>query len=175
MDEDAAGVTYLAQAPGGTRGYAALKVYGPRDDVEAVLSRYRRWQPALAGLVDPGIARLLDVGLTVDGRLFVASEYIAGWPLTALRSHASVGAAERAELARQLTSAIDAVHEAGLVHLKLDASKVRLSMTYGPRATVLGLGSSLIVDGASGSPEVDRLALAAVLRELDGESPPSTS
>ena len=41
MGEDSHGVTYLAQALTGARGYVALKVHGPRDDHEAVLSRYR--------------------------------------------------------------------------------------------------------------------------------------
>lgn len=170
VGEDTHGVTYLAQALTGTRGYVALKVHGPRHDAEAVLSRYRQWKPALARVRHPSVARLLDVGLTADGRLYVASEYVAGWPLTALRSHAPVGIDERAELARQLTGAIDAVHGAGVVHLKLATSNVKVSMANGPHATILGLGSSLIVDGADGPPDVDRLALTAVIRELGVES-----
>ena len=166
IGEGSRGVTYLAQALTGTRGHVALKVLGPNDDVDAVLSRYRRWKPALARIQHPSIANLLDVGLTAEGLLYVASEYVAGWPLTAVASRASVGMRERVEIARQLTGAIDAAHAAGVVHLKLDASTVKISMANGPRATILGLGSSLIVDGATGEPDVDRLALADIIREL---------
>jgi serine/threonine protein kinase len=166
MGEDSLGVTYLAQALTGTRAIVALKIYRFRDDAEAVLSRYVTWKPVLATLTHPGLARFLDVGLTGGGELYVASEYVAGWPLTSLASHASIESAERTMIARHLKSAIEAAHTAGLVHLKLDASRIKISTTNGLRATILGLGASLIVDGAAGPPDVDRLALSRIIREL---------
>ena len=166
IGEGPGSVTYLAQALAGARGYVALKVHGPRDDAEAVLARYQRWKPALDAVRHPSVAKLLGIGLTADGRLYAASEYVAGWPLTALGSRVSVGINERAEMARQLTGAIDTAHAAGVVHLTLDPSKVKISTANGPHATILGLGSSLIVDGADGPPDVDRIALARIIREL---------
>jgi serine/threonine protein kinase len=166
MGEDARGVTYLAQALAGERGYVALKVCGPREDTDTVLSRYRHWKPALARVQHPSVGRLLDIGLTAEGTLYVASDYVAGWPLTTLGSRGSVGMPERLELARQLTAAVDAVHAAGVLHLKLDPSRVKISTANGPHATILGLGSSIIVDGATGQRDVDRLALARIIREL---------
>ena len=170
IGEDSRGVTFLAQASTEARGYVALKILGPRDDADAVRSRYRRWKPALTRVQHPSVGKLLDVGLTAEGRLYVASEYVAGWPLAALGSRASVGRPERVEIAKQLTDAIDAAHAAGVVHLKLDASKVKIILTAnGPHATILGLGSSLIVDGANGQPDVDRIALALIIRDLGSE------
>ena len=169
IGEGSSGVTYLAQALTGARGYVALKVLGPRDDVDAVLSRYQHWKPALARIQHPSVGRLLDVGLTAEGLLYVASEYVAGWPLTALGSRASMGMDERVEIARQLTGAVDAAHAAGVVHLKLDTSTVKISTANGPHATILGLGLSLVVDGANGQPDVDRIALARIIRELGVE------
>lgn len=166
MGEDAHGVTYLAQALTGTRRYAALKIYGPREDADMVLARYQRWKPILAGIEHPAVGTLLDVGLTAEGRLFVASEYVAGRPLTAPSARASIGVDQRTEIARQLSDAVGAAHAAGVVHLKLDASKVKLSTANGLHATILGFGSSLIVDGADGPPEVDQLALERILRDL---------
>jgi serine/threonine protein kinase len=160
------GVTYLAQALSGIGGYVALKIVGPRHDADAVLSRYQYWKPALAAIQHPGVGKLLGVGLTVDGLLYVASDYVAGWPLTALASHGSMNQHERIDLADQLTSAVDAIHAAGLVHLKLNPSNAKISTANGLRATILGLGSSVIVDGLDGSPDVDRLALARMVREL---------
>ena len=174
MGEDSSGVTYLAQALGGAREYVALKVLGPRDDADAVLSRYRRWKPALAAVQHPSVARLIDIGLTAEGHVYAASEYVAGWPLATLGSRASIGRPERLEIARQLTGALDASHAAGVVHLRLDASKVKVSTATGPRATILGLGSSLILDGANGQPDVDRLALARIIRDLGIEVKPQS-
>jgi serine/threonine-protein kinase len=169
IGEGTSGVTYLAQAPSGAGGYVALKILKPRDDVDAVLSRYHHWKPALARIQHPSLGKLLAVGLTADGVLYLASEYVTGWPLTALGSHAALGKDERVEIARQLTAAIDAAHAAGVAHLKLDSSKVKISTATGPRAMILGLGSAVIVDGARGDNDrrdIDRLALASIVREL---------
>ena len=166
IGDDPSAVTYLAQALTRARGYVALKVLGPRDDVDDILSRYQRWKAPLTRLRHPGIARLLDVGLTEDGLLYVASEYVAGWPLTAIGSRASMGMDERAEIARQLTDAIAAAHAEGLAHLKLDASKVKISTADGLHATILGLGSSLIVDGSEAQREPDLAALVRLVHDL---------
>jgi serine/threonine protein kinase len=166
IGEGASGVTYLAQALTGLGGYVALKILGPRDDVDAVLSRYLQWKTRLTRTIHPSVGKLRDVGLTAEGLLYVASEYVAGWPLTALGSHASMGKDERSEIAGQLTAAVDAIHAAGAVHLKLDASRIKISTANGPRATILGLGSSLIIEGAAAHPEIDRLALAAIILQL---------
>jgi eukaryotic-like serine/threonine-protein kinase len=163
ISDDAGGVTYLAQALTGARGHVALKVLGPRDDVDTVLSRYQHWKPVLAGIQHPGVGKLLDVGLTVEGQLYVASEYVAGWPLSSLGSRAGIDTAERVDIARQLTGAVEAAHAAGVVHLKLDASRMKISMANGTSATILGFGSSLVIDGTDGHPDVDRLALARIL------------
>jgi serine/threonine-protein kinase len=168
MAEGVNRVTYLAQALTGSGGLVALELHGPRDDVADVRARYRQWQPILDGIRDAGLARLLDVGATADGRLYVASDYVAGWPLSALRDH-GIGLDDRRELARQVAAAIEAAHAAGVVHLRLIPAKIKISTAHGPRATVLGLGRSLIVDNAWGDPEVDRAALSNVLRLLDAE------
>ena len=146
-----------------------LEVLGPRDDADAVLSRYQHWKPALARIQRPSVGQLLDVRLTAEGRLYVASEYVAGWPLTALSSRASMGMDQRIEITRQLTGAIDAAHPVDVVHLKLDASKVKISTANGLHATILGLGSSLIVDGRHRGPDVDRLALARIICEVGAQ------
>jgi hypothetical protein len=171
MSEDSHGVTYLAQPLTGARGYVALKIHGRRDDVDAVLSRYQHWKPALARVQHPSVGKLLDVGLTAEGLLYVASEYVAGWPLTALGSRVSVGIGERLKMAHQLIGAIGAAHAVGVVHLKLDTSKVKISTANGPRATILGLGSGLIVDGAQARLEPDLLALLRLVRDLGIELP----
>ena len=138
IGEDAGGVTYLAQALTGARKYVALKVCGPRSDADTVLSRFDRWKPALARIRHPSVGTLLAVGLNAEGRLYLAAEYVPGWPLTALGSHGSVGMSERIELGRQLTGAVEAAHAAGVIHLKLDASKVKISTASGLHATILG-------------------------------------
>jgi serine/threonine protein kinase len=166
MAEDARGVTYLAQPLGPPNAYLALKVFGLCDDVGGVIARYRRWRPALERLRHPSIGRLVDVGATADGRLYVATDYIPGRLLTTPGVGTAMGAEGRAAIASQLTEALGAAHAAGLVHLKLDASKIRVSAAPEPRATMIGLGLALVVEGADGDPDVDRRALAGILAAL---------
>lgn len=169
IGEDARGVTYLAQPLIEAHRYVALKIHGPRDDADAVLARYRRWKPILDGIEHPAIGKLLDVGMTAEGRLFVASEYVDGWPLAIVTGRASIGSDQRTEIARQLSDTLSAAHAAGVVHLKLDSAKIKVSTACGLHAAILGFGSGLIVDSLAGPPEVDRLALEIILRELGTE------
>jgi len=171
ISEDSHGVTYLAKTLGGTQGYVALKVHAHRDDAEVVLSRYRTWKPALDRLEHPSVSRLLDVGLTAEGLLYLASGYVEGWPLTALSAHPSVAVNERDLLVRQLIGAVDAAHALGVVDRKLDISKVKVSTAHGPRATILGLGHSLILDGTEAHRQPDVTALIPVVRVLGIELP----
>ena len=164
--EDADGTTYLAEAAFAAVGHVALKIYHPRRDASIVLARYQHWKPAIERVRDRSIARLLAVGLTTEDLLYVASEYVTGWPLSSIGLRAEAGMSERIEIARQLTSAIGAAHEAGVVHLKLDASRVRVSTLHGVRATILGLGTGLIVNGLTGGPDIDRAALEGLIRGL---------
>jgi hypothetical protein len=162
IDEDAGGTTWLAQPATGTPRHVALKVYGPRDDAGEILARYDRWRPILAGLSHPGIARLVDAGVTDEGRLFVASAYVPGRPLTA----GKWSAGQRAAIAAHLREAVEAAHAAGVVHLALTAAKVKVVAAPLLSVAIFGFGSRLVVDGAAGSAQDDRAALDRILATL---------
>jgi hypothetical protein len=163
--ESRSGTTYLAQPMRG-RGIVALKIFAARDDTEEAIARYERFKPALGHVQHGSVARLVDAGLTDEGRLYLASQFVPGWQLNAIDEHTSIGRDERVEIARQLTSAIGAIHAAGLAHLAVDASHVRVSTAGGVRATMLGFGARLIADGLEPSAAADRDALARVLRGI---------
>jgi eukaryotic-like serine/threonine-protein kinase len=163
---DPGAVTYLAQGTARARGYVALKVFEPRDDVDEIVSRYQDWKAPLARVRHPSFAKLLGVGLTEEGRLYLASDFVAGWPLNAIGSHTSIGIGHKVEIARQITEAIAAAHAAGVVHLMLDPSKVKIATTRGLHATILGLGSRLIVEGSEAHREPDLAALARLVHGL---------
>ncbi|HEV3140254.1 MAG TPA: hypothetical protein VGY57_07050, partial [Vicinamibacterales bacterium] len=154
--ESARGTTYLAQPSGRARGCVALKIFAPRDDVDDILARYERWKPALAKVRHSHVARMLDAGLTDEGLLYVASPFVAGWPLSSIDGRQAIGQDVRNEIARQLAAAVAAIHDAGLAHLALDSSHVRVSTTSGVHASLLGLGIRLIIDGDEPSPQADQ-------------------
>ena len=170
MGEDSRGVTYLAEALAGGGGYMVLKVYGPRDDAEAVLSRYRQWKPAIDRIHHPNVSGLLDVGLTADGALYSVTGYAAGWPLSTWASKPPLGLDARREIVRQLAAGLDAAHRAGVAHLGIDSTKVRVTVSTGPRAMLLDLGSGLVFDGAACDFNIDRLGLTRLGLELGVEA-----
>ena len=167
--ESRTGTTYLAQPIHG-RGVVALKIFGDRDDADDVLARFARLKPAFARVNHPGIARLLDVGLTDGGLLYLAAHFVPGWQLNAIDDHKSISHDGRLEIARQLTSAVDAIHEAGLAHLAIDGSNIRVSTAGGIRATLIGFGARMIVEGAEPSRVQDRDALARLLAGIGVEA-----
>ena len=167
IEQDAQGITYLAERyANSVRGFVALTVVAGGNG-EAILSRFRELKPALARLQHPGAAKVLDAGSTPDGSVYVASEYVAGPTLSEMASRQSLERAERAEVARQMTEAVGAAHAAGVVHLDLGGSKVRVSTAGGLRAWITGFGVSVIVAGRAGSPDTDLVALDTLIRQLD--------
>jgi serine/threonine protein kinase len=167
IEQDAQGITYLAERyANGVRGFVALTVIVGGNS-EAVRSRFHELKPALARLQHPAAAKVLDAGSTPDGSVFIASEYVAGPTLSEMTSRPPLEPAERAEIARQMTEAVGAAHAAGVVHLDLDGSKVKVSPAGGLRASITGFGLSAIVAGRAGGPDVDLAALDALIRQFD--------
>ena len=166
IEQDAHGITYLAERyANSVRGYVALTVVAGGDG-EAILSRFHELRPALARLQHPGAGKVLDAGST-DGSVYVASEYIAGTTLAEMTSRPSLERAQRAAIASQMTEIVGAAHAAGVVHLDLDRSKVRVSTAGGLRASITGFGLSVIVAGRAGSPDTDLVALDTLIRQID--------
>lgn len=171
--ESPRGATYLAQPGGRGQGIVALTILAPRGDArwaDEVLARYARWKPALDRARHPNVARLRDAGLTDEGLVYIASDFVAGWLLSSIDGRPAIGPDARIEIARQLTSAVGAIEAAGLAHLALDASTIRVSTAAGVHASLLGLGFRLIVDGDEPSPDADRVALAQLRRRLGVDS-----
>ena len=158
--ESRSGTTYLAQSAPRGRGIVALKILAARDDADEMLARYERWKPAIARVTSANVASVTDAGLTDEGLVYLASPFVPGWPLETIDEHKSIGPDARADIARQIAAAISAIHDAGLAHLAVDASHVRVSVTNGVHATLLGLGVRVVVDGDHPSADVDRIALA---------------
>jgi len=69
----------------------------------------------------------------------------------------------------QLAEVIAKLHERGLAHLKLDASRVKIRVHDGVHATMIGLGTALIVDGLAANPQHDLDSMAALARALGVE------
>ncbi|MEO8260222.1 MAG: hypothetical protein ABI868_22945 [Acidobacteriota bacterium] len=166
IEQDEQGITYLAERAGsGGGGLVALKVVVDGDG-EAMRSRFLDLQPALARLQHPGAAKVIDAGSTPDGSAYVASEYVAGPTLAEMVSRRPLQAAERAGIGGQIAEVVAAAHAAGVAHLNLDGSRVRVSTAGGLRVWVTGFGVSVIAADRTGSPDTDLIALDLLVRQL---------
>ena len=169
--EDHAAITYLAQPlrPAGSPAYVALKILAKSVDGDAALVRFEHWKPMLTSFRHPGLAPIVDAGMTDAGAVYLASRFVVGSPLTLIGTRAATDARQRIAIARQLIDAIEIAHDAGLVHLKIRPSLVRVAAAPKVHVTVLGLGSSLILDDVRGDRRQDLAALAGVITELGVE------
>jgi len=147
----AVGSVYLAEdMQSGNR--AALKLLG--DELaqdERFRQRFLRESELAASLDHPNVVRTLAAGEAEDGRLYLAMEYIDGPDLREiLRREGALEPARAVDLAGQVAEALDAAHEAGLVHRDVKPGNVLVAEpAHGEHAYVCDFGLARHVSSVS--------------------------
>lgn len=95
----------------------AVKIVKRGMDLAAVVRRFRRERQILAGLEHRNIARLIDGGVTEDGRPYFVMEYVEGKPLTDYCADRALK--ERLSLFRQVCDGVHYAHQNLIVHRDL--------------------------------------------------------
>ena len=123
LGEGGMGEVYLA-VDTRLRRKVALKLLPPAytHDPERV-RRFEREALAASALSHPNIVTIYDIG-EVDGRHFIAAEYVEGETLRGRLRRGPLAQAEALEVATQLASALEAAHAAGIVHRDLKPENV---------------------------------------------------
>ncbi len=125
---------------------AALKLIrdGFADDFH---DRFLRERAILATLVHPGIARLVDGGLTDDGSHYIALELVDGQPLTDFAASNNLTIDARIELFIEACDAVAFAHQNLVVHRDLKPSNILVSTTTGkPQIKLLDFGIAKLLD-----------------------------
>ncbi len=130
---------------------AALKVIRRGADSEEVVHRFRLERRILAQLRHPNIARLLDAGMTDDGRPFFAMEYVDGAPLTAHADAAGLGLRARLALFLEVCAAVEHAHHHLVVHRDLKPRNILVTADGTPKLLDFGIGKVLDDTGAFGT------------------------
>ena len=156
--------TYLAHAVGSARPIA-LTLALPAVNGELVRRRAAMWRRALLRVRHIHLARVLAVGTSAAGAVYVASEYVAARPLTTL-----VRAPRATQVAidlvlDQVRDALASLHAAGLAHMRVDAEHVRVTSDEPPQAMLVGVGLALIFEGVEPAIAIDLDALERLGRE----------
>jgi eukaryotic-like serine/threonine-protein kinase len=106
----------------------ALKVMRSGLDQDRVLRRrFTEERQILATLEHPGVARLLEGGVTGDGHPWFAMEYVDGMPLNRYVEAHQLTLNEKLELFLQIVDAVSYAHRNLIVHRDLKPSNILVS------------------------------------------------
>jgi eukaryotic-like serine/threonine-protein kinase len=141
LGEGGMGVVWLAQQEHPIRRTVALKVVKPGRGSRDVLSRFESERQALAILNHQHIAKVLDAGVTSDGRPYFAMEHVVGQPITAFADRHALTIRQRLELFLQVCDAVQHAHQKGVLHRDLKPGNILVSEQDGrPLVKVIDFG-----------------------------------
>ena len=110
--------------PSRSSARSPLKLIKAGMDSKPVLARFEAERQALALMDHPNIAKVLDAGLTADGRPFFVMELVKGLPLTEYCDEARLTPRERLELFVPVCQAVQHAHQKGIIHRDLKPSNI---------------------------------------------------
>ncbi len=159
LGSGASGIVYLAEH-GRLRRQVAIKILHAHLVGEPSEQRMLDEAHTLAMLHHPGIVEVFDVGVAEDGRAYVVMEHLEGEPLHARMRRAPLTEDRVVAFARQLASALEVAHGAGVVHRDLKPENV---LVVGDPALPIGERVKLIDFGIAKREGRDRTATGVVL------------
>jgi len=143
------GAVYRAvPVEGAARQRVALKLVKRGMDSEEVLARFLREREILARLDHPHIARLLDGGLTTDGRPWFALELVDGEPLSQWCDAQRLDVDARIALFVDVCDAVAFAHRNLVVHRDLKPANVFVAHAGGVKLLDFGIAKMLDGDNA---------------------------
>lgn len=142
------GVVFLAEQERPIRREVALKVIKLGMDTHEVLARFEQEKNILSVMEHPGIARVLDAGVTSRGRPYFAMDLVEGQPLTMFCNSESLGLQERLQLFLQVCSAVGHAHQKGVIHRDLKPANLLARRTAsGAEIKVIDFGIAKALGG----------------------------
>jgi serine/threonine-protein kinase len=119
---------YLAErADGQFEQRVAVELLRPGLDSDLDLVRFRAERQILASVSHPNISRLLDGGLTDDGRPYLVMEYVEGVPIDEYCSTRGLGLSDKLTLFTTVVEATQYAHRSLVVHRDLKPSNVLIT------------------------------------------------
>lgn len=131
LGEGGFGVVYHAEQLRPIRRTVALKVLKPGMDSREIIARFEGERQALAQLDHPGIATILDAGVTDQGRPYFAMEYVPGVTITTYADEHRLSIAQRVELMLEICDAVQHAHLRGIIHRDLKPANILVSRDTG--------------------------------------------
>ncbi len=127
----------------------AIKLIKRGMDSGEILRRFELERQVLSSLNHSNIARVLDAGMTEDGRSFFVMEFVAGLPIDRYCDNNSLSIPERLSLFCKVCSAVHYAHRNLIVHRDIKPGNIMVGDDGEPK--LLDFGIAKILD-----PEVGR-------------------
>lgn len=124
LGEGGMGEVFLGQREGSFEQQVAVKILRAHLTNTDLVARFRLERQILARLEHPGIGRLLDGGVTENGRPFLVMEFIRGAPVTEWCDERNLSVDERLRLFRKICSIVHFAHRNLVVHRDLKPSNI---------------------------------------------------
>jgi len=128
IGEGGMGLVYMAEQEHPVRRRVALKIIKPGMDTRQVIARFEAERRALERLDHPGIARILDAGITPAGRPYFVIELVRGIGITDFCDQAQLDTRARLELFIRVCQAVQHAHDAGIIHRDLKPANILVTM-----------------------------------------------
>ncbi len=145
LGEGGMGEVYLGQREDSYEQQVAVKVVRAHLSNTDLVARFRLERQILARLEHPGIGRLLDGGVSEEGRPYLAMEFIRGAPVTEWCNDRGLAVDDRLQIFRQICSIVHFAHRNLVVHRDLKPSNILV--TEGGEVRLLDFGIAKLLDG----------------------------
>lgn len=139
-------VWLASRADGQFEQRVAIKLVRSGLGAELLLGRFQQERTFLARLNHPNIARLLDGGVSPDGRPYLVMEYVEGEPILDFCNQGNLDLRARVEMVRQLCAAVEYAHRNLIVHRDIKPGNVQVTADGSPRLLDFGV-AKLIENG----------------------------
>ncbi len=138
------GTVYEAsRADGQFEQKVAIKIVKRGMDSDEILRRFKAERQTLAALDHPNIARLIDGGVTDDGRPFLVMEYIDGRPIDEYCDEKRLSVRERLTMVQQVCAAVHHAHQNLIIHRDLKPSNILVTAQGVPKLLDFGIARLL--------------------------------
>ena len=149
------GIVYLAEQREPVQRLVAIKIIKPGMDTQQVIARFTAERQILTVLDHPNIARVLDAGITDNGRPYFVMEWIDGLPITRHCDDYRCSVEQRLRLFVQVCHAVQQAHQKGIIHRDIKPSNVLVARSDDrpiPKVIDFGIAKAIGPDATDKTP-----------------------